>query len=405
MNPIAAQKAKKEMEKRRAEIKTYTVPIIFAGDVERNAFLRSHYKKFTNSRKTSMYRLQVMKKYPNTVGKFYHDLVEHSGKVTAEHFWMRYDYRCCDLSRVLQELQIVKQESKRNKKKTKCVSSKEASQVQEFKKKAKKSPNMSWMKMRSLKSSENSGDVHGGVEAAATVDTADDEQQDIAGVNHIEAFNQSLGDAHLVDASPAESAQERQASEVSTEGSNLSTVFRSGSNEAKSPLEYMKVPVLLIVVWSIAAIVASVLTAPSSWMGREFGNRICSPIRPGMVLEARELLETNGNGANLVLDAPWWAPTSIKETMYGYLCATDAQGNSRTQTQISCNVRTNKFFRGKDVPYLTVTMKDNGGKDDSIELEHMRSIKTLKANFAGTKLTAEKFNGREAQYDSPWALI
>jgi hypothetical protein len=51
----------------------------------------------------------MLKKYHDTVGKFYNELVEHSGKVTMEDFWQRYEYRCGDLTRVMKELQLARQ--------------------------------------------------------------------------------------------------------------------------------------------------------------------------------------------------------------------------------------------------------------------------------------------------------
>jgi hypothetical protein len=51
----------------------------------------------------------MLKKYRDTVGKFYNELVEHSGKVTMEDFWQRYEYRCGDLTRVMKELQLARQ--------------------------------------------------------------------------------------------------------------------------------------------------------------------------------------------------------------------------------------------------------------------------------------------------------
>lgn len=415
MNPVAAQRAKREVEKRRGDIKTYTVPVIFAGEFDRKAFLQSHYKKFTNPKKTSMYRLQLTKKYPTTVGKFHHDLVEHSGVVTSEEFWLRYDYRCGDMVRVLRELQAIRQESKKqlvkDKKKKKGsdgTTVKEASPVKECKKEVTGSATMSWLNFRSLPSSKPSRGstttAQGGIEAAATVDTTDEEHRDGTAVNHVENFKRSLGGADLAEASPAETAQTLQGDPL--EGSDVTSIFRGNpkGETAQGTLHRLKFPALVLGVWCLAVLLASIAESPSSWMSQGFGNRICSPIRPGTVLEAQALVKKDESDASLTFSAPWWVPSPMKGAVFSYLCATDAQGNRRRQTELTYKVQSKKFIQVRDVPYLAVTVSQIGGDEEGKDLIQVRKSKAFSADSDCTKLSAEKFNGGVKEFEAPWAL-
>jgi hypothetical protein len=118
-NPVAYRRGWNEIHNRRGDIRTYVTPIFFAGDEDSRGFLTSYYRKCKNSHQTSSYRKHTLKKYHDTVGKFYNDLVEHSGKVTMEDFWQRYEYRCGDLPRVMKEIQLAKQYEQLQKKKDK----------------------------------------------------------------------------------------------------------------------------------------------------------------------------------------------------------------------------------------------------------------------------------------------
>lgn len=392
LNPIASQKAKNEIEKRRADIKTYTIPIIFDGDDDRKAFLRSHHKKQTSSKRAAMYRMEMLKKYPMTVGKFYHDLVEHSGRVTSEHFWMRYDYRCCDLTRVLKEMKLVKQASKKS---FKNEPKKGMAVSKTPKKEGTKSAHMSWMTIKSLTSSKNKIEASSipGIEAAATVDTTD---EDVA-TDHIEQFKQSVGTAKVVDATPAESAKESAEQAIS----NSSTVFRGKECNENDVLQRMITPAIFIGVWVLTVLVASILQSPSSWMSQKFGNQLCSPIRPGAIFDAEALGKKRDN---LVLTAPWWAPARMKDGLFDYLCATDAMGQSRKKTMVSIDIGTKGFFQGQDARSLFATVKEVGKEGNGNTLIRVRSVQSISSDTAGTKLIANGLKGGEKQFCSPWAL-
>ncbi|KAG7355114.1 hypothetical protein IV203_004470 [Nitzschia inconspicua] len=405
MNPIAAQRAKKEIEKRRADIKTYTVPIIFDGDADHKAFLRSHHKKYSNSRKTSLYRLQVMKKYPSTVAKFYHNLVEHSGRVTSEQFWMRYDYRCCDFARVLKEVQLVNLECKKelvkNKKK-----GKRSSKELPFVKGVARSTELSWMNFSAYSKKSQEPLPPSGIEAAATEDTADEEcngdddvNHDV--VNHVEKFKQSLHLFDVRDASPVEITKGCDERGLLTQESNLDSILRRGSNKEMGLLQRMQVPAILMGVWLLTVIMASMIQLPSLWLGVSVGNKVCSPIRPGTVLDAQELSQKYGVDRSLVFAAPWWAPSKVKNKAFDYLCAT----NVRKKTQIKCDIGAKKFFRREDAPFLSVTVDEIGGDENLNNFVRVRSIRSLSTNPAGTKLKLQNINGREKEYDSPWAVL
>jgi hypothetical protein len=420
LNPIASQRAKKEMEERRSDIKTYTLPIIFAGDVDRMFFLQAHYKKFLNSKKTSAYRSQVMKKYPTTVGKFYHELVDHSGRVSAEEFWLRYDYRCGDIVRVIRELKSIQQESKKQlakekKKKSKSWSAKVSSQREQFKKESPRSASMSWMSIRSVASTKKSSvsSVQGVVEASATADTADEEFQESMSKDHVESFKKSFGGGDVAFASPDQSAKALKEQGDSLEGSNLPSIFRSNPQSGpindttiSGPSRDLKFPTMMVGVWLLTLILAMVAQSPSLWMSQGFANRMCSPIRPGTVVEGAQLFAVeNESGASLTLTAPWWVPSSMKDKVFDYLCASDAHGGSHIQTQLTCKVQSKTFFRGDDVPVFSATISQIGGEEDGKVLIHARSTKSLSVDSGGTKLIAEKYDGRLKVYESPWALF
>jgi hypothetical protein len=416
LNPIASQRAKREIEERRSDIKTYTFPIIFAGDVERGAFLQAHHKKFLSSKKKSVYRLHVIRKHPTTVGKFYHDLVEHSGRVTAEKFWLRYDYRCCDIARVLRELQSLQQESKKQlakekKRKGKNGSAKDTSQVGPDMKESTRFANVSRMNLRGAVSSKKSliSSTQGGLGTAATVDTVDEEHHGRMAVNHVEHFKKSLGVGHVTYAPPAENDKGVKDNGASLGGSNLPSIFRSSPQIGESitatyhgPMCDFRFSAPLIGLWLLTGILALVAQSPTLWMNQASANRICSPIRPGTVLEAAQIFQS---GESFTLKAPWWVPSSMKDKVFHYVCAPAVHGSSRIQTQLTCKMQSRRLFQGGNVPYLSTIISQIGGEEDGKVLIRVRSSKSLSVNSEGTKLIAEKHSGGLTEYESPWAFL
>ncbi|KAL3916974.1 MAG: hypothetical protein SGILL_004929 [Bacillariaceae sp.] len=422
LNPLASKKAKKEIEKRRGDVKTYTVPVMFGGDLDRKAFYQQYHKRFNNNaNKTAIYRLQTLRKYPSTVGKFYHELVEHSGRLSPEEFWQRYEYRCRDINRVLGELQAAKEANKKLKKqqqqKLRGTQSMKAPMTE-------KTASLSWMDIRgkstsALKASKKSKKASfiAAIETAGTTDTADSREDAaaVAGTNHIEAFKRSIcGDGNLSEASPSATVQTLSEDESVDKTTGVTSIFRSKNNtpangaidgQAKdnrvqeenasvtkvTPVESTP-PLKLVGIWLMFAVLASVALEPHRWMTQQCGNKLCAPVRPGSMLDSL-------SGGASTFTAPWWAPAPVKDSVFGWLCALDAEGNARKRIQISAEVHQNRLVR-RDDHHLALTVADDV---EERAMFRVRRVKSFGVDSTGSVLMVEHFKGSK-EYDAPWAL-
>jgi hypothetical protein len=417
MNPLAGQKAKKEIEKRRGDIKTYTAPIIFAGDLDRKKFYQAYHKKFNNSKKSSVYRLQVLRKQATTVGRLYHELVEHSGNATPEEFWQRYDYRCCDINRVMGELQAAKEASKKRKSQQKIMKKKSKDE-------SKLTVGLPWMTIKStstarMKSSKKKVQESSiaAIDMAGTVDTADEECHHDS--DYMQEFKRSIGGAEgrLIDASPSDTSKTVQEDESLEEPVGVASIFRTANSlqgkvetenkvqdsqtqcEGKGEIEdsgrASSPPLRLVGIWLLFALVASLLLEPHRWMSQQFGNSLCAPMRPGSNIDTSHGADT--------FTAPWWTPAFTKRSLFGHLCALDAQGNSRKRTQILTEMWPNRLLHRNDkhLSLKIIAFDDNGNEETLVKVPR---ISSFKLDSTGSKILVDHLHGYK-EYDAPWALL
>lgn len=84
---------KAEIESRRNTAETFTEPIKpEPHEIEDVKFYMSEFYRTIYNRTEEIQLL--LKQYPDTLGKHYDNLVEKTGKVSYEDFWLRYFYRC-----------------------------------------------------------------------------------------------------------------------------------------------------------------------------------------------------------------------------------------------------------------------------------------------------------------------
>lgn len=116
VSPFRRRQAQAEVDRRRKERETYTVPVVAkpgrataegelvvsAAEVEEyKAFATDFYQKiYTKAYKAELDAL--LEKFPDDLGHFHQTLVVESAVVSFENFWQGYLYRC-DVDRVLKE--------------------------------------------------------------------------------------------------------------------------------------------------------------------------------------------------------------------------------------------------------------------------------------------------------------
>jgi len=470
-NPVACRRGSVEIKDRRGDVKTYLAPILFAGSGDRETFLAAYYKKNKNARKTALYRKKQIQKHPDTVGKFYKELVEHSGKVSAEEFWQRYDYRCGDLTRVLRELQAAKQHEKMVQKKKRqshsdegsssAVRSKSERYLQKHRQQTQKTKSFSWMNVKSVpnltvspKSTEknnhnvmvagttkreaspmNSSPRDGSVpiEQTGTVDTADNHDEMTDEEDHVETFKQTLApmienvltkdNAKVLDDSSTEgdAAEDSKVSSIFRDSSGTTTeqvtttitvatkeLKASDDTKDKDVVETNnKAGSLLVIVWITALVLTAIVVSPTARF-HQFDNALCAPIRPGKIVEAASVVDTDTTVSTYSFSAPWWAPDSMKESIFEYFCATDVEGNHRRpRTQLTTDVYSKKQ-RGRDqVKFMSVSIKDMSS--DGKNFLTVRKAKSIQVDTSGTNILVEKMNRgkneKHLEFDAPWALV
>ena len=442
-NPVAYRRGWNEIQNRRGDIKTYITPILFAGNDDRQTFLTSYYMKCKNSNKTSSYRKHMLKKYHDTVGKFYNELVEHSGKVTMEDFWQRYDYRCGDLTRVMKEIQLAKQyeqlQKKRNNKKKKASSQSPSSgdvstcgsrsrsyfsclNVEE-------ETEESNPKEKKFDSPEQATQPRGGgvLEPTGTVDTVDDEHHhpdnnDGTVVDHMAKFKQGLHDTHgtpMIAEAPAMETEDDSLTDDNSnkESKNVPSIFRRTTKnldttspdvekkdkvddvqEVVSVKESSKAGATLMMIWITCILFVFCLQT-------DYGNVLCGPLRPGKTLDASLLATDNNmdgkknNISTMTFAAPWWAPESIQETAFDHFCS------GRPRTILNAEVRTKKRRGGGYLNFISVTIKDSDRSNSKPLLKFNRK-KSIGVDTTGEKILVEDLNGKQGivEFGAPWAL-
>jgi BSD domain len=93
------QKAEAEVEKRRGDINTYTQPLDYGSDPNMKDFLMNFYKHILFKKQAEM--KQLLLDHPNTIGKFFKQLVP--SQMENEDFWQRYYYRVKTVDEILAE--------------------------------------------------------------------------------------------------------------------------------------------------------------------------------------------------------------------------------------------------------------------------------------------------------------
>jgi len=99
----AIKSAEKELNRRRSMRETYVEPLSCKSQEEMN-----YYKTFMSNFYRTIYKRKkecdsICEQYPNSVGKYYQELVDEKKVVTYEDFWQRYFYRCGDLPQQIQK--------------------------------------------------------------------------------------------------------------------------------------------------------------------------------------------------------------------------------------------------------------------------------------------------------------
>jgi hypothetical protein len=375
-----------------------------------------------------------------------------------EDFWQRYEYRCGDLGRVMKELQLTKQQERleRKKKQKQKAASKKNSPSDDVsmgtcgsrnyfscRNLKKESPKIAIKPAEQIetKATERSSQQAAvALELTETVDTVDEEHHHhdcTHTIDHMEEFKlglieQSKGVPTIAEASAIDSAKamdEESLTDESTKESNLPSIFRNPSggrpdvkdasisvekeeehdddDDDDAVEESNKAGLCLITIWVATLVVAFTLrTGNPPFSGSQYGNLLCSPIRPGTTLDASSLAGRVEDGT-VTFRAPWWAAEPLKEIAFHGLCAGIAvDGKPRPRTLVDADVRTEKRRRGEDVQFISVTIREDGPTRRNKPLVTLKRKQTVGVDVTGSKILVENANRRHGvvEYAAPWAL-
>ncbi|KAL3913499.1 MAG: hypothetical protein SGARI_000631 [Bacillariaceae sp.] len=230
---------------------------------------------------------------------------------------------------------------------------------------------------------------------AGTVDTADEEYPHDEKVDHVQEFKRSIGgDAGMINvATAAETSQTVQEDKSLGGIVGLASIFRStkatqATDEKKGDLKTG--------LWLLFALLAAVSLEPQRWMSQQFGNKLCSPIRPGSTVD------TSRGGAETYA-APWWAPAVMKDSLLAHICAVDAQGNARQRTQLVSEVWPNRLLNRNEQHLSVKAIALDGDTGRGNTLAKIPRVTSFQVDATGSKVLVDHLSVSK-EYDAPWAL-
>mmetsp|Transcript_7325 Transcript_7325/g.14553 ORF Transcript_7325/g.14553 Transcript_7325/m.14553 type:complete len:372 (-) Transcript_7325:2131-3246(-) len=129
---------------------------------------------------------------------------------------------------------------------------------------------------------------------------------------------------------------------------------------------------------SVVAAICAAFLVPTFAYFVFSGDAICAPCIPGTTLV----------DAPFIGEAPWWAPESTKESMFGLLC-----GSDRIRARI-------EWSGGSGVSMLIVTNANEPPSKQSVLVEK----KAMKADVGAEKIRATRANGKSEDIAAPWRM-